>query len=182
VNKAILVWVAALSFFCWGMVAGAAEPPRADWRSRQTIWWKDDQLVKAALLSLISLETSDPRLISDPNFVEHSSSVANLLLIFDSESSQASLSSLASLAPYYLGEAPSEIYSCLVLRKGQRIKKMLSRLKASPRNECIDKFGPPKASTSGLEAAACLSDAAYRSRLNSFFESIERNQSCTIDQ
>ena len=150
-----------------------------NWRSRQLVWWKDDVLIKKAILSGISLRARYPRLTNDEVGDEHFSDVGEMLLLFDSMSSDRSIRTLASLAPYYLGSSTDEIYSCLVIRKGKTINKFLVDLKNSDSDECINTF---KRAYKHDIGKVCLSSDAYKEKLTTLIESINKNRSCTIEQ
>lgn len=92
--------------------------------------------------------------------------VATLLYTFDSLSSTRDIEDLASLTPYYLGEANGVLYRCLILRKGKTILPALKKLAATPSNECTDRFG--------VQAKICSSDKEYRDTLNYYVGTIAR--------
>jgi hypothetical protein len=160
----------------------AADSAQKAWQSKQMVWWNEAQLVKTAVVSVLALQAANPTLQSAPTFTEHRTSVTDLLLLFDSMRSKGSVETLAELTPYYFGEAPGEMYSCLLLRKGKALVPLISKLLASKRNECIEKFGPPKDRLEGLEVPVCLADETYRSRLRSTLEGIRSGATCTIEQ
>jgi len=148
--------------------------------SQQTIWWEDDQLVKDAIISSLVVAAAHPNLMSDERFAEHLSDVEELVLLFDSMSSDRSVNTLASLSPYYLGEASSEMYACLVVRKRERIRQALLGLLSSKKNECIDKYG--NSVPSGIGISVCLPDGTYRRNLKQYLKSIDERKKCTIEQ
>jgi hypothetical protein len=90
--------------------------------------------------------------------------VMPFLYAFDSFQSKKDVEDLANLSSYYLGEAAGELYRCLVLRKGEKIKPALKKLAANKSNECIDRFG--------AQAKICLPDKEYRDTLRRYIETI----------
>lgn len=160
----------------------SAKDVDSDWRTKQDIWWNDDEIVKDVLVSTTVVQSTKPQASSNPLEAELFSHAGDLLLLFDSMASPRSARTLASLAPYYLGEAAGEMYSCLVLRKGKSIMPALSQLASSNQNECIEKYGPPETDPKGAKISPCLSDLEYRKRLRFLIQESESNQSCTIER
>ena len=152
---------------------GQPAVPSRDWRTQQTAWWSEDRLLKDAIVSTAHLVAERRDLQSAPPFVEHASDVLSLVLLFDSRQSEESLGTLASLNSYYLGESAGEIYRCLLLRKGGRIRPQLARLESEAPTECLQRFG---------KGNTCLTQEAAQRRLAGILSDIERNAPCTIEQ
>lgn len=161
-----------------GLIATASASDKSedqnDWRAKQVRWWSDDQLVKDVLVSSVALKGKIPNSESDPAVNDFMWDVGKLILLYDSMSSNKSLETLASLNPYYLGEATGEIYHCVLRRKGKRIEPALTRLLNSNRNECTQKYG--------TNSPYCLRDDLYREKLKSTIEAIKKNTPCVIEQ
>ena len=184
-NFRILVLFSIVIIMLFTDVFGAEEGGNrnsgvADWRVKQNIWWKDYNVIKEAIVSQNAVVVAHPDLLTDGAFIKHASLVNDLLLLFDSMRSEKSMETLASLSPYYLGEAGDEIYSCVLLRKGRRIKPVLSQLLKSPHNECMERF----AASGGKPdtAQVCFTDQEYRNRLKQFLVDIDKNVPCSLEE
>jgi hypothetical protein len=90
--------------------------------------------------------------------------VMPLLYAFDSFQSERDIKDLAQLSSYYVGEAAGELYRCLVLRKGEKIRSVLETLAAKKSNECIDRFGS--------HSKICVPDKEYKASLKSYVDTI----------
>lgn len=181
-----LLSIVCITLSC-SAISIAESSDRADqenWQeTKQVIWWHDDELIKNAVISAIALRVAHPELSNEVEFRDHYSNVVDLLLLFDAMDSDRSLETLASLSPYYFGAHPGEIYTCLLLRKGKKIKPFLIKLLNSKSNECIARFKDvPVSGTPGAKVYACLSDDLYRTLLKSYLEDIEKNEWCVIEQ
>jgi hypothetical protein len=161
-------------------IGGDAKTNR--WRGQQTIWWNDAQLVTNAIVSVLAVQAANPALQSDRGFSEHRGNVTDLVLVLDNMNDPRKLAEVAGLTPYYLGEAPSQMYYCVLLRKGTALRPVLENRLSSAGNECINRFGSPDAKMEGLHVPMCLSDQQYRRRLQQIVAAIEQDKSCAIEQ
>lgn len=177
----ISAWRAvAVAVLCASPVAHSSA--ERDWRGAQDTWWNDAELVKDAIVAGAALKAMTPDLAQDKRATDHFWRLSTVLLLFDSMSSQKSLAMLASLSPYYLGEAPDEIYSCLVQRKGKRIAPFLRKLAESKiANECLQRFGMPR-EPGQTGRRLCLDTDEHRLRLQELLARIDRDQPCTIEK
>ena len=155
---------------------------RPNWRSVQDLWWNDRELVKDAVVSAHKLLHDNLSLQFDPSFNAHLGDIAALLLIFDSDSTEASIRVLATLSSYQLGATENEIYSCLIKRKGPEAGPILQQFMVSPVNDCIDRFGQSASSLDGKAIPICRTDASYREKLKDLIASIAADTKCTLDR
>ena len=58
-------------------------------------------------------------------FREHEQSVMDLMHLLDRQSSRRDIQTLVNLSSYYLGEAPGQTLSCVMIRKGPRIRPII---------------------------------------------------------
>jgi hypothetical protein len=182
-------WIsfAILSIILLCSTISTAKPPETDdskrgEESKQIIWWHEDELIKSALVSAIALKMDHLELQNEAEFRDHFSDVIDLLLLFDTMESDRALETLASLRSYYFGSHGGETYSCLLQRKGKKIKPILTRMLNSKENECHAKFkGLPVVEASGSKVRVCLSDYIYRIKLKAIIGRIENNEWCTIE-
>jgi len=138
--------------------------------AKEDIWWEDGALVKSAIISYLKLEDKSPSIRGS----ELSSEIFYLLLLYDSMSSQESLRSLTSLTSYNLGAFPSEIYYCLLVRKGTAIKALLSAVQKTDHNECFEQLGG--------QSKRCLNRAERDKEIAIVFKRIDEKEACKIDR
>lgn len=151
-----------------------------DWRNQQEIWWSNDNIIKDTVLSVLAIKNKHLKLGKNEDEAEYAdllNDIGYLLLLFDSMNSERSLSTLASFLPYNIGESGSEIYHCLLIRKGKKIKPYLIRISQISNDECIEKFGK--------KSSICknnLSTQMINQEIGNIIESIDKNNSCTIEK
>ncbi len=100
--------------------------------------WTDDTVVKELILTYLKTAERLPELQKDGDLA---SAVFASMLLFDRMNDDASLRTLASFESYYMGEAAGETYSCLLLRKGERIKGPLEAILRLDTNDCRARMG-----------------------------------------
>lgn len=173
IKSAIILLLAPFVMTC----AYAAEPSGKDmdWRQRQEIWWRNSDSLVDGIVTFARvrfLAKSDDTLLA-----EVTDSQVGLLLILDSDSSDAALTNLARLSSYYLGEAPGEIYQCVVLRKGTRMLPALKQqLARRDSDECVGKHGDSKLCVSNLRPEGHLA------AVSGLIAAIERDAPCTLER
>lgn len=137
----------------------------------------DDDIIKTVLLDYSKARVK----FTDLQFEDLDSDIFDLLYVFDSMSSEKSLKTLASLVFYYIGEHPGETYSCLVRRKGEKIKPYFEELLKSGKDECNEKFGQQKA----IEIKICYGDnehPTYKDVIKQHLWEIEKYPTCTDEE
>jgi hypothetical protein len=70
-----------------------------------------------------------------------SSASLDALLLLDTESSEVALRRIVALSHFDLGTAASEVYGCMVIRKGQAIVPYIEQELERPGNPCASEFG-----------------------------------------
>jgi hypothetical protein len=133
-------------------------------------------VVKDAIVAGLALRALRPDLKTDRKVSSEFWRISALLVLFDSMSSKGDVAVLASLSTYYLGEAPGEVYECLLMRKGRSVRPFLDQILVSPENECRDRFG------SDAAAGLCHTDDERRQLLRTVLARIDRNTPCTIEE
>ncbi len=174
-SPTVLRPVAALLVVCCACLlppfSNTAVATGGDWRGKQEIWWNDAHLVKSAIVSYLKLLHDNPELHTKEN---PQWQILSLILVLDSHNDAQSLNTLASLAPYNLGASGSEIYACVVQRKGTKILSALQAAITSGNNECTDAMGS--------DSSACLKPSDYRARVQGLISAVKADRSCTIEQ
>lgn len=85
---------------------------------------KPDSEEKVIVDAILALSAADrvPQVDRAQKLGDHvESSVESLLLLLDRHNSNEALRQISRLNYYYIGEAPGEIYDCVVVRKSNRI-------------------------------------------------------------
>ena len=135
----------------------------------------DARLLRDAVVSAATLMAVRPDLDRDLRTGPAIIKIMFVTQIFDSLGAPHDLELLASLASYRLGAAGGEVFHCVVLGKGSKIRAALTKLRDSKRNECVE---VTMNSQGALPSSLCLSDEAYRARLTELIalvrESCER--------
>ena|SRR5882762_6300 len=160
--------VASLALIC---AVGLALAAGGAWRKQQTIWWNDAQLVKSAISGYLKLFNSSPELRSKDNPLWD---IDSLVLILDARNDEATLKALVSLSSYNLGASGSEVYQCVLWRKGPKIVPLLQTTLASGMNECEESVG--------RGALVCRTKAENAGWLKDNIEAIKADRSCMIEQ
>jgi hypothetical protein len=142
-----------------------------DWRKEQTIWWNDAQLVKSAVVGYLKLLNSNPDLMSKDNPLWQ---IDSLVLILDARNDRTTLNVLASLSSYNLGASGSEVYQCVLRRKGSKILPLLQASLEAGKNECTE--------TIARDATVCRTPAEHATWLKDNIAAIKADRSCALDQ
>jgi hypothetical protein len=100
------------------------------------------------------------------------SAVQGLLELFDDQTSKAALRKLVALSYFDFGTASSEIYECVVVRKGRAIVPIIKDAIRRDFNPCFAEFGQ--------ESPLCSPETKDSKRLNILLRQIEKDEPCTI--
>ena len=151
-----------------------------DWREAQDVWWQDEKLLKDTVVFLLRIRGENAGTAAQTSEIDWR--LLNLLLLYDKRNDLVDINNLATLSGYYLGAAPGEVYSCLVLRKGKKIQPSLKELLKQNKNECPTQLDSTGHKISGKAVLRCLSAEDYERKLTAFINAIEKDQSCNIEQ
>lgn len=160
-----------------GPVVADPKTAASDWRSKQEKFWKHSDSLFDAIVTLNRVgnalaSSSDATLQGDIT-----ASMLGLLFLFDDDDSPQALDALARLSWYYLGEAPGEVYSCVVVRKGARILPALREQLKSATDDCASRYGKSN--------DACLSKfgaSEHKAEVQMLIDQIRADTPCTIEQ
>ena len=170
-----LTAIAAFAFFAVGLGVSLPVLAATGWRSQQEKWWISSESLRTAIITLARVRSLLPQ--SSEATSDIADSTIALLVLFDEDDSAGSLDSLARLAAYDIGEAPSEVYECLVQRKGEII---LGRLQTMMRSDSVDDC----VSRHGRATAMCVENRktnATHDRLESLARRIKMDAQCSIE-
>jgi hypothetical protein len=143
-----------------------------DWRARQEQWWVKGRSIEDAVVVLAALRRSASAELQD----DITDSLIGLLVLLDDDDDPATLDALADLGNYYLGAAPGEIYSCLVMRKGQKIVPILRAQMSERTDSCITRFGQDRLLCENIR------NPSRGHRQQVLLDSIAKNVPCTLEQ
>src|SRR5258705_5910133 len=104
----------------------------SDWRSQQRVWWNTPSLVKNAVVNFFGLRTSPD--VNLPG--KKPESIVELLLLFDKAADPETVNMLADLSTYDPGTYGSEIYTCLIVRKGPIMIPALQKRDSAKTDDC----------------------------------------------
>jgi hypothetical protein len=149
-----------------------------EWRSKQDRFWDNSDSLFGAIVALAHARSllganSDSGISS-----ELTDGTLGLLYMFDNDNSRKAVEALSRLSSYYLGEAPGEVFSCVVVRKGRR---MLASLEA----QLADTKGDDCQTQLGKSNSACLAAfgaAKHREAVQTLIRQIKADTPCTIER
>jgi hypothetical protein len=149
---------------------------------------RDDELIKNAIVSALTVYARNPESERDPAFQHLRTSIGRLVLLFDLRNGQRSLETLTSLASYGFGEPEYAIYQCVVVRKGKTIAPIIEQALSSRRDECVARFGeryatggPPSPKGEARAPLVCLGDKDYRHALEKALGKIRDHETCDLN-
>ena len=132
--------------------------------------WRDEVIVKDAIVSYLTLREKFPKVSNDAEFY---SRMVDLLLLFDKFNSQPALKTLVSLNSYYLGAHGTEVYYCLQVQKGDVLKPLLIEFLNSGMNECEQSLGK--------KSKYCRNNLRLEHFISSVLKGIEEKEVCIIE-
>lgn len=171
------LWLETLAVAC--IALGLTVPTKlsaapSDWRTEQDIWWNAPLLVKNAVVSFFGLRTASGVGLPGANTAQ---SIVDLLLLLDKQSDSQTVNVLADLSTYDLGTAGSEVYDCLIVRKGSTMVAALQRRNSETSDDCIKALGaghPSCVATRGAEARS--------QRIADLVARVKSNKPCQIEK
>jgi hypothetical protein len=171
------VILCVVTLLCADPSGAQSKTGAAAWRDNQEKWWKAGESLFSGIVTLAHakpLSTSEnPKLAG-----EIADSMIDLLVLYDADNSSSALKSLAKLSAYYLGEAPSEVYGCIVERKGTKILPYLQKeLQPGSVDDCVARYGQKN--------SMCLATKGARARtekIESLIEQIKSDAPCAIER
>jgi hypothetical protein len=173
--KALRLNALAVACIALGLIVPTAESATpSGWRTEQDIWWNTPMLVKNAVVSFFGLRTAPG--VGLPG-TKTAQSIVDLLLILDKASDRQTVNVLADLSTYDLGTAGSEVYDCLIVRKGSKMVAALRSRDSDTSDDCTKILGaghPSCIATRGAEAR--------RQRITDLVARVKSNQPCQIEQ
>jgi hypothetical protein len=95
-----------------------------------------------------------------------------LLMLLDSEDSERALRRLLDLAYFNLGAASTEVYNCIVVRKGSAVAPLIEREMTKTSSPCEAEFGSA--------SQICRSRDATAAMLRFLVSQIDSGQSCEL--
>jgi hypothetical protein len=158
------------SFFV--AVCSASYSTESDWRSQQRIWWTTPSLVKNAVVNFLGLRSSPN--IDLPG--KKPESVVELLLLLDKKADRETVNALADLSTYDPGTYGSEIYTCLIVRKGRIMIPALEERDSDKADDCVKMLGAGHPS-----CIASRGPGARHERIVDLVTRVKNNQPCGIE-
>jgi hypothetical protein len=139
------------------------------------------RVLKRAIVSNLALFVQEQTSPSDKAYAALSENVVRKLSLFDQLGSPDALGVLASLSGYYLGARGTELYRCLVLRKGKALAAYLEQYLHNGNPECSQELGPtftkPSSALDGY--ALCPSDQLQKAHLATLIAAIYSESACS---
>ena len=138
-------------------------------------------LLKRAIVANLALFVKEQTSRSDKAYAALSENVVRRLSLFDQLGSPEALGVLASLSGYYLGARGTELYRCLVLRKGKALEPYLEQYLHNRNPECSQELGAtftkPSSALDGY--ALCRSDQQQKAHLATLIAAIYSESACS---
>jgi hypothetical protein len=131
----------------------------------------EGKLIKQAVVSYVSVSAKLEELQRESAL---QSDIVDLLTIFDSLDTEADLKTLGSLSSYYIGSHGSELFRCLVLRKGPRIEPRLREMLNEAKSECRELLGDTR--------KVCYSAQELSDKLRTLLKEIGEGRKCSLEE
>jgi hypothetical protein len=177
ISRWLLVVLCIVTSLCSGPSGAQSKVKAAAWRDNQEKWWKAGESLFSGIVTLAHakpLSTSEnPKLAG-----EITDSLIDLLVLFDADNSSSALNSLTKLSAYYLGEAPGEVYGCIVERKGTKILPYLQKaLQPGSVDDCVARYGQKSTMCVATKGASARTE-----KIESLIEKIKSDTPCAIER
>jgi hypothetical protein len=148
----------------------------AGWRGKQEKWWTTSESVYVAISALVRVRSLLPQ--GSEASGDITDGTIDLLVLLDADNSPHALDSLTKLADYNIGEAPAEVYACVVQRKGPKILgRLQDQLRSGTVDDCVSRFG----ATTTMCIANGSKDARH-DRLKLLVSRIKADAACSIER
>jgi hypothetical protein len=168
-------WLSALRIAFSGLLlasSAASSSAEHNWRNEQKIWWTTPSLVKNAVVNFLGLRTASNTDLPG----KKPESIVELLLLLDKKADPETVNVLADLSTYDPGTYGSEIYTCLIVRKGTIMISAIESRDSDKTDDCARTLG-----SSHPSCIASRGPKARHERIADLVARVKDNQPCGIE-